>query len=1463
MRAMEAKKRRDGNDGEDEDEDVMQGAELEEENDQVVLGPQIEILDVLEVSDTEDEGERSRVALFAACRDNKSEVVQGLLRSDADLTLCNHREQTALHVSPPDLQEKMVRWMTRPHLSPQAQLLQAAWQGDLGAVRHLLSQTDNADVNIPNSDGATAVMLAIRDVDLFEGMAMWLPWEHKPVEVVKELLRLSAELRARDHNGCSALHYAANLTSALMEEIIPILIEALSHTEVDPTSSSTFDKYLFQDLEFGDSDTEQDAGSLFPHRQTRSHRHSGRALSQTEAFLWTPGNCPQSDKKEFSQADKGIPTCSQNAMETLKNTGRANQDVRRGSRGLCLPSLSNSNRHSDCADAVLSSGFLSTRTPCRPVPPTQRQRTRSVVEASPPSHGLLCVSASSQLSQSAPSLMGPLLCPSTMMQARAHIQTRLSSQNTSNDQKGHFPVLHARTPKLLVPLDGRPKDCKALPSLKPHAPLKPITRSPLCSRTELRKERLSWGSLRNGRSKAGSEDSGSSSSSSSHCSINLETEDDDDDDDGQVQETSSKERGLKFIKDGMLQRSNDRIAYEENSSGETTLLANVKVKMCSLVNRSIHDRDQANCSGHLRIEKTESSQFEASNANQSKEAAESESLKECNYSQKVDPLGLRDFESNKKSDTSVFSEDKRNMNRTTESKTGISNKITNDVRDLQDDATGWFEEKYENGQIISEQIESRSKVFCDQETKAKETRIHSAAVEKTGFFPVDPKKYEKMFKARNKESKKRMNCRLKANNSTTHSLTKDPSILGSNRSKTSSKYSGVSTVVKTKSKKSPEYFGKTRDTSLTKVKLSIKSDNAAYFSADTLTLHKACEPPQSNETHKQSPVRELRSAQQFKKQCFGGKNPRSKSAVDLITYRDMFQQIQSGTEGPAMYEMFAGPLFENLRVSSSCEKLKERQPQRMATKKTKPNHRATNKPVQNKAKRNSAEGTAALTKSKAKPVLSQTKPQSTANSCRTESSPKPTVEVGTTKEFSHKSSKDEYEDHILSTITEALSKDGSETLEQDHKTLTGPTTPFYGVDSRLMENHVASSGASTGNSAKQHPELTPSLNPQQANINPSTSSGSSCLMSPVYKKFLEEVGEGPLTDDLLQCLAEELISLDERDVSAAPEDSDQGKREFHGADVSGQNTFAEVAPTDGNTHLGSGLVANDTITWAKGEVLGKGAYGTVYCGLTSQGQLIAVKQVCLDSSDPDAAKKEYNRLQGEVDLLKTLRHSNIVGFLGTSLYQHVVSIFMEYIPGGSIASILHRFGPLPERVLALYTHQILEGVAFLHQNRVIHRDLKGNNVMLMPTGVIKLIDFGCARRLSCLNHTAPNSGELLKSVHGTPYWMAPEVISESGYGRKSDIWSVGCTVFEMATGKPPLAHMDKMAALFYIGARRGLMPTLPDGFSDNAKDFVKICLTSDQSLRPSADQLLRHSFIPKGQTNIKYWEAQKNNCCGP
>ncbi|PNI85717.1 MAP3K19 isoform 5 [Pan troglodytes] len=228
----------------------------------------------------------------------------------------------------------------------------------------------------------------------------------------------------------------------------------------------------------------------------------------------------------------------------------------------------------------------------------------------------------------------------------------------------------------------------------------------------------------------------------------------------------------------------------------------------------------------------------------------------------------------------------------------------------------------------------------------------------------------------------------------------------------------------------------------------------------------------------------------------------------------------------------------------------------------------------------------------------------------------------------------------------------------------------------------------------------------------------------------------------------------------------------------------------------------------------------------------------------NSLKSEEPILWTKVDLLKALKHVNIVAYLGTCLQENTVSIFMEFVPGGSISSIINRFGPLPEMVFCKYTKQILQGVAYLHENCVVHRDIKGNNVMLMPTGIIKLIDFGCARHLAWAGLNGTHS-DMLKSMHGTPYWMAPEVINESGYGRKSDIWSIGCTVFEMATGKPPLASMDRMAAMFYIGAHRGLMPPLPDHFSENAADFVRMCLTRDQHERPSALQLLKHSFLER------------------
>ncbi|NXO72399.1 M3K19 kinase, partial [Phainopepla nitens] len=356
-----------------------------------------------------------------------------------------------------------------------------------------------------------------------------------------------------------------------------------------------------------------------------------------------------------------------------------------------------------------------------------------------------------------------------------------------------------------------------------------------------------------------------------------------------------------------------------------------------------------------------------------------------------------------------------------------------------------------------------------------------------------------------------------------------------------------------------------------------------------------------------------------------------------------------------------------------------------------------------------------------------------------------------------------------------------------------------------------------------------------------------------------------VTDELLCCLAKELLVLEEKDTNSSTKNtcskiqntqSEEEENMMNGdgaisSAVEKSYSKAFLASNEENGLLnfdestklpGSSLAAKDPILWTRGEVLGKGAYGTVYCGLTSQGQLIAVKQLLLDTSDQLTTEKEYQKFHEEVDLLKTLKHVNIVTYLGTCLEDNILSIFMEFVPGGSISSILNRFGPLPEVVLRKYTEQILQGVAYLHANGVVHRDIKGSNVLLMPSGVVKLIDFGCARRLAWAGLSGTRS-ELLRSVHGTPYWMAPEVISQSGYGRKSDIWSVGCTVFEMATGRPPLASMGRVAAMFYIGARGGLMPALPDRFSSAAVEFVHACLTRDQHERPSALQLLDHPFV--------------------
>uniref|UniRef100_A0A673XT64 Mitogen-activated protein kinase kinase kinase 3 n=1 Tax=Salmo trutta TaxID=8032 RepID=A0A673XT64_SALTR len=262
------------------------------------------------------------------------------------------------------------------------------------------------------------------------------------------------------------------------------------------------------------------------------------------------------------------------------------------------------------------------------------------------------------------------------------------------------------------------------------------------------------------------------------------------------------------------------------------------------------------------------------------------------------------------------------------------------------------------------------------------------------------------------------------------------------------------------------------------------------------------------------------------------------------------------------------------------------------------------------------------------------------------------------------------------------------------------------------------------------------------------------------------------------------------------------------------------------------------MTWRRGKLLGQGAFGRVYlCYDVDTGRELAAKQVVFDPDSPDTSK-EVSALECEIQLLKNLHHERIVQYYGC-LRDHnekTLTIFMEYMPGGSVKDQLKAYGALTENVTRKYTRQILEGMSYLHSNMIVHRDIKGANILRDSAGNVKLGDFGASKRLQ----TICMSGTGIRSVTGTPYWMSPEVISGEGYGRKADVWSLGCTVVEMLTEKPPWAEYEAMAAIFKI-ATQPTKPLLPSHTSDHTRDFIHRIFVEAKH-RPSAEELLRHPF---------------------
>ena len=257
-----------------------------------------------------------------------------------------------------------------------------------------------------------------------------------------------------------------------------------------------------------------------------------------------------------------------------------------------------------------------------------------------------------------------------------------------------------------------------------------------------------------------------------------------------------------------------------------------------------------------------------------------------------------------------------------------------------------------------------------------------------------------------------------------------------------------------------------------------------------------------------------------------------------------------------------------------------------------------------------------------------------------------------------------------------------------------------------------------------------------------------------------------------------------------------------------------------------------------GDMIGEGSFARVFRAVdASTGSILAVKQIETGAADTAAIEKE-------VGILTKLSHPNLVRYLGAQRVGDKLNICLEYCNGGSLAQMLRQFKSFPERLVRLYTRQMVEALVYLHSKGIVHRDIKGGNVLVdghEARGVAKLSDFGCSAYYF-EGEAQPGS----KRLDGTVLWMAPEVARQSGQiSPASDIWSLGATVIEMATGQPPWREEgldDPVPALFKIATTK-VPPAFPSSLSAEGKSFLDKCLRVEPSERYTAKQLSLHAFL--------------------
>eukprot|EP00668_Euglena_longa_P036118 GGOE01046416.1.p1 GENE.GGOE01046416.1~~GGOE01046416.1.p1 ORF type:complete len:1008 (-),score=303.85 GGOE01046416.1:544-3567(-) len=247
-------------------------------------------------------------------------------------------------------------------------------------------------------------------------------------------------------------------------------------------------------------------------------------------------------------------------------------------------------------------------------------------------------------------------------------------------------------------------------------------------------------------------------------------------------------------------------------------------------------------------------------------------------------------------------------------------------------------------------------------------------------------------------------------------------------------------------------------------------------------------------------------------------------------------------------------------------------------------------------------------------------------------------------------------------------------------------------------------------------------------------------------------------------------------------------------------------------------------------LIGAGGFGEVYLGMNQHGGLAAVKRMPLR---PDMAQE----LLTEVQILSEFRHDNIVAYLGIAIHDAHILIVMEFVPCGSLATVLLQFGMLRPSSVRRYARDILRGLAYLHSHSVLHRDIKPANVLLDQTGHCKLADFGTAAIISTIDRRQTDGA----TVVGTPAYMAPEVL-RGQCGAPADLWALGVTCFQLLTGQLLFQTTNAIAMMFALGTLEQ-PPSIPASLPREAQAFLRQCLALAPEARGTADGLLQLPFL--------------------